>query len=155
MNASVDTDRIERSILIQATRERVWRALTDAEQFGAWFGADLAGKSFKQGERTRGHFTSPSHADRFFDVVIERIEPQDRMAFFWHPYPVEPGIDYESEEPTLVSFHLEDAPGNAILLTVVESGFDKVPPQRRRKAFEMHSAGWDQQLQNVARHAGT
>jgi uncharacterized protein YndB with AHSA1/START domain len=153
MTTVSDTDRIERSILINASRERVWRALSNAEEFGAWFGVDLSGQVFKPGARARGQLTQCGHADSFFDAVIERIEPQDVLSFHWHPYALDPAVDYANEQPTLVTFMLEDAPGNATLLTVVESGFDKVPPERRREAFEMHSAGWEAQLQNVARHA--
>jgi len=152
MTTALDTDRVERSILINASRERVWRALTNAEEFGAWFGADLSGQAFKPGERARGKFSHEEFPDSYFDAVVERIEPQDMMSFYWHPFAVDPAVDYSQEEPTLVTFTLKDAPGNGILLTVVESGFDKVPAHRRRKAFEMHSSGWEFQLQNIARH---
>jgi uncharacterized protein YndB with AHSA1/START domain len=150
-----DTDRIERSILIDAARERVWRALSNAEEFGAWFGAKLAGQAFAPGQRARGPMTHQGYEHVYFDAVIERIEPQDMLSFHWHPYAVDPQVDYAPEQPTLVTFTLQDAPGNATLLTVVESGFDKVPAQRRRKAFEMHTEGWEAQLRNVARHASS
>jgi len=153
MTSALDTDRVERSILINATRERVWRALANAEEFGAWFGADLSGQVFKPGERARGRFSHKEFPDSYFDAVVERIEPQELMSFHWHPYAVDPAIDYAQEQPTLVTFTLAEAPGKGILLTVVESGFDKVPASRRRKAFEMHSSGWEFQLQNIARYA--
>ncbi|MDB5949579.1 MAG: vanillate O-demethylase oxidoreductase VanB [Massilia sp.] len=155
MTTASDTDRIERSILINATRARVWRALSNAEEFGAWFGVNLAGQVFAPGVRARGQLTHCGHEDIVFDALIERIEPEDVLSFHWHPYAVDPAIDYAQEQPTLVTFTLADAPGDAILLTVVESGFDKVPPQRRRQAFEMNSGGWEAQLKNIARHAGS
>ncbi len=155
MTTVTDTDRIERSILIQASRERVWRALSNAEEFGAWFGANLSGQVFKPGERARGQVTQCGHEHVYFDAVIQRIQPQDLLSFHWHPYAVDPAVDYSDEQPTLVIFTLKDAPGNAILLTVVESGFDKVPLHRRREAFEMHTGGWEEQLQNIARHASS
>jgi uncharacterized protein YndB with AHSA1/START domain len=150
-----DTDRIERSILINAPRERVWRALTNADEFGAWFGADLTGQQFQPGQRARGRITHCGYTDNFFDAVIERIQPQDLMSFHWHPFAVNPSIDYAAEEPTLVTFTLKDVPGQGVLLTVVESGFDKVPASRRREAFEMNSPGWEAQLHNVARYASS
>jgi uncharacterized protein YndB with AHSA1/START domain len=153
MTQASDTDRIERSILINAPRERVWRALTNANEFGAWFGADLAGQEFSPGRRARGRITHCGYTDNFFDAVIERIQPQDLMSFHWHPFAVDPAIDYAAEEPTLVTFTLKDVPGQGVLLTVVESGFDKVPASRRREAFEMNSPGWEAQLHNVARYA--
>lgn len=154
MRDVIDTDRIERSIHINGSRDRVWRALTNAEEFGAWFGADLAGQAFTPGQRTRGPITMPGCEGLYFDAVTERIEPQDLLSFHWHPYSGEPAPDYTGEQPTLVTFTLKDVPGKGVLLTVVESGFDKVPAHRRRKAFELHEEGWDLQLQNVARHAG-
>jgi uncharacterized protein YndB with AHSA1/START domain len=155
MTTVSDTDRIERSILINASRARVWRALSNAEEFGAWFGVNLAGQVFAPGVRARGQLTHGGHEHIFFDVLIERIEPQEALSFHWHPYAVDPAIDYSQEQPTLVTFTLKDAPGDGILLTVIESGFDKVPPQRRRQAFEMNSGGWEAQLKNVARHASS
>ena len=155
MTQASDTDRIERSILINAPRERVWRALTNADEFGAWFGADLAGQQFQPGRRARGRITHCGYTDNFFDAVIERIQPQDLMSFHWHPFAVNPAIDYAAEQPTLVTFTLKDVPGQGVLLTVVESGFDKVPASRRREAFEMNSPGWEAQLHNVARYASS
>ena len=155
MTTTTDTDRIERSIVINASRERVWRALSNAEEFGAWFGVNLAGQSFKPGQRTRGLLSGCGHEDVYFDALVERIEPQDALSFRWHPYSVDTAVDYSTEQRTLVTFMLKDAPGNGTLLTVVESGFDNIPAHRRRQAFEMHTKGWEAQLQNVVRHVGS
>lgn len=154
MSTVTDTDRIERSILIKGSRERVWQALTDAAQFGAWFGADLAGQVFAPGQQVRGKMTQPGCEHITFDALVERVEPQTVLTFRWHPYAVDPAIDYSGEQRTLVTFTLKDAPGNGILLTVVESGFDQVPAHRRAEAFRLHGEGWEYQLQNVARHVG-
>jgi uncharacterized protein YndB with AHSA1/START domain len=151
---SSETDRIERSTLINAPRERVWELLSNAEQFGTWFGANLKGQAFAPGQRARGNITYPGYEHIFFDVLVERVEPQDLLAFRWHPYAVDPAVDYTDEEPTLVTFTLTDAPGNGTLLKVVESGFDKVPPHRRLEAFRMNSGGWEAQMENIKRHAG-
>jgi len=156
MSTVLDNDRIERSILINAPRERVWRALTNAEEFGTWFGAKLEGQSFAPGQRARGQISAATcgHEHVWFDVVVERIEPQHLFSYRWHPYAIDPSVDYAKEQPTLVTFTLKDAPGKGTLLTVVESGFDKVPPQRRLEAFRMNSHGWEAQLNNILRHAG-
>jgi uncharacterized protein YndB with AHSA1/START domain len=153
MNEAGSTDSLERSILIQAPRARIWQALTDAEQFGQWFGANLAGATFAPGQRVRGPITICGHEHVFFDALVERIEPQDLMSYRWHPYAVDPAIDYAKETPTLVTFTLHDAGANATLLKVVESGFDKVPPERRVEAFHMNGRGWAFQLENIARYA--
>ena len=147
------SNQIERQILINAPRARVWQALTTAEQFGRWFGAKLEGQQFVIGQRTRGQITICGHEHAWFDVVIERMEPQDRFAYRWHPYAVDPAVDYDKEEPTLVTFTLKDAANNSTLLTVVESGFDNVPPHRRLEAFRMNSRGWEAQLNNIANYA--
>ncbi|MDB5763681.1 MAG: vanillate O-demethylase oxidoreductase VanB [Herminiimonas sp.] len=128
MNTASDTDRIKRSVVINALRERVWRALSNAEAFGTWFGANLKGQTFAPGQRARGQITIPGYEHVYFDVVIERIEPQDLLSYHWHPYAVDPAMDYTKEQPTLVTFMLKDTPDNGTLLTVVESGFDNVPP---------------------------
>ena len=156
MKTESDSNRIERSIVINAPRDRVWRALATAEEFGRWFGAELAGQTFAPGQRARGRMdASCGHDNVWFDVVIERIEPQDLFSYRWHPYAVDPAVDYSREEPTLVTFTLKDSPGQGTLLTVVESGFDKVPPHRRLEAFRMHGSGWEAQLENIARHVSS
>lgn len=152
MSNTLDSDRIERSLVINAPRERVWRALSNAEEFGTWFGARLEGQTFAPGQRARGQITISGYEHVWFDVVIERIEPQDLFSFHWHPYAVDPSVDYSKEEPTLVTFTLKDTPGSGTLLTVVESGFDNVPPHRRLEAFRMNSGGWEGQMNNIARH---
>jgi uncharacterized protein YndB with AHSA1/START domain len=152
VTADSDTDRIERSVVIDASRERVWRALSDAEEFGTWFGADLAGQTFVPGGHARGRITYPGYEHVFFDVVIERVEPPDLLSFRWHPYAVDPALDYSAEPPTLVTFTLADAPGGRTLLKLVESGFDSIPPARRREAFRMNSQGWEGQMDNIVRH---
>ena len=147
-----DTDRIERTVVLDAPRARVWRALTDAEAFGTWFRADLKGQAFAPGKKTRGRMAIPGFEHVFFDVKVDRVEPMDRFSFHWHPAAVEPGVDYSHETPTLVTFTLKDAPGGKTELKVVESGFDQVPAHRREQAFRMDSQGWDGQLRNIARH---
>ena len=147
-----DTDRIERSILIRAPRDRVWRALADAEEFGRWFGADLKGQAFVPGARTQGPITIEGYRHVLFDVIVERVEAPRVLAWRWHPYAVDKQVDYSQEQRTLVTFTLEEAPGGT-LLKIVESGFDQVPPGRRLEAFRMNTGGWEGQLENVQRHA--
>ena len=142
------TDRIERSIQINAPRSRVWRALANAEEFGSWFGANLKGQTMAPGRRVQGAITIKGYEHVMFDVMVERVEPETLLAFRWHPYAVDPAIDYSKEERTLVTFMLADA-GSGTLLKTVESGFDKVPPSRRMEAFRMNSGGWDGQLKNI------
>jgi len=145
-------DRIERSIHIRAPRSRVWCALADAEEFGRWFGADLQGQRFAAGQRTRGPIMIEGYRHVMFDVVVDRIEPERLLSWRWHPAAVDPKVDYSGEEATLVTFTLEDA-GTGTLLKVVESGFERVPPERRFEAFRMNTGGWEAQLENIRRHA--
>jgi uncharacterized protein YndB with AHSA1/START domain len=145
------TDRIERSILLKAPRSRVWQALSNAEEFGRWFGVTLTGKTFAAGTRVQGHVTHPGYEHVVWDVVIERVDPERLLSWRWHPAAVDMSIDYSREPTTLVVFELEDAKGGT-RLRVVESGFDNVPPSRRLHAFRMNSGGWDAQLKNIERH---
>jgi uncharacterized protein YndB with AHSA1/START domain len=152
MSPPSDTDRIERSVVVKAPRERVWRAISNAEEFGTWFGVNLEGQTFASGQLVRGPITIPGYEHIIWEVRIERIEPPNMLSFRWHPYAIDPNVDYRKEEPTLVTFMLTDAPGNSTLLTVVESGFDQVPPERRLEAFRMNSRGWSAQMDNITRH---
>jgi uncharacterized protein YndB with AHSA1/START domain len=149
MNSSAD--RIERKILLKAPRSRVWRALTNAEEFGDWFGVAFKGKTFAAGKQVQGQVTYPGFEHVVFDVLIERMEPEGLLSFRWHPYAVDPSVDYSKEPTTLVVFELKEVDGGT-LLSVVESGFDNVPPARRLEAFRMNSGGWDEQMQNIEKH---
>ena len=123
-------DRIERSIEIRAPLARVWRALADAEEFGAWFGVELAGQTFVAGNSVKGRITHPGYEHLVFTAQVERVEPERRLAFRWHPYAIDPATDYSSEATTLVEFELE-ATTEGTRLRVVESGFDALPPASR------------------------
>jgi uncharacterized protein YndB with AHSA1/START domain len=144
------SDRIEKTIVLKAPRARVWRALSDAKEFGVWFRVDLDGP-FVEGATVRGRITYPGYEHLTMEVVVDRIEPQRLFSYRWHPYAVEPGVDYSAEPTTLVEFRLEDVPGGT-RLTVVESGFDRIPAARREEAFRMNEGGWAEQMLNVERH---
>lgn len=148
------TDRIERSVLINAPVSRVWRALTDAEAFGGWFGVALKGKRFVAGQQVQGQITIPGFEHVVFDVLIDRVEPEQLFSYRWHPYAVDPAVDYAQEPTTLVVFTLKEAEGGT-LLSVVESGFDNIPLARRAEAVRMNSGGWEGQLRNIQTYVTT
>jgi len=149
MNTS--TDRIERKIVLKATRARVWRALTNIDEFNSWFGVRLKGKQFTAGERFTGNVTYPGYEHLSMEVTIEQCEPEKQLSWRWHPHAVDAQRDYSAEPTSLVEFRLEDAAGGT-LLTVVESGFDQIPPDRRLQAFRGNTEGWEIQMQNIAKH---
>ena len=144
------TDRIEKTILLRAPRARVWRALTDADEFGTWFRVKLEGP-FRAGATVRGRITYPGYEHVTMEMQIERLEPERLFAYRWHPYAIEPGVDYASEPTTLVEFRLDEVP-RGTRLTVVESGFDRLPKGRRDEAFRMNEGGWSEQMANIERH---
>jgi uncharacterized protein YndB with AHSA1/START domain len=143
------TDRIEKQVTINAPRSRVWRAISDAQEFGAWFKVDLAGVTFRPGEQATGKMTYPGYEGHPFEIFVERIEPERSFSFRWHPYGIDESVDYSGEPLTLIEFVLEDVEGGT-RLTVTESGFDQIPLSRRAEAFRMDSEGWAIQVQNVA-----
>jgi uncharacterized protein YndB with AHSA1/START domain len=147
MSTTTSTDRIEKLVNLSAPRSRVWRALTDVKQFNAWFGSALTG-TFTPGAEVSGKLTFKNYEHLTMTLWIETMEPERFFSFRWHPYAIEPGIDYSAEPTTLVTFTLEDA-GGGTMLTIVESGFDAIPESRRAKAFSMNSAGWDGQAKNI------
>jgi uncharacterized protein YndB with AHSA1/START domain len=144
------TDRIEKKALLRAPRPRVWRAIVDAEEFGAWFCVRLQGP-FAEGATVRGQITYPGYEHLTMEVRVERIEPERYFAYRWHPGAIEPGVDYGAEPTTLVEFRLDEAEGGT-LLTIVESGFDRIPLARRDAAFRQNEAGWTEQTRNIERH---
>src|SRR5207249_11765012 len=136
-----------RTVVIHAPRRRVWRALTNAEEFGTWFGVKVEG-AFAPGARMRGAITHPGYEHLTWEITIERMEPERLFSWRWHPYAVEPGIDYSQEPSTLVVFELTEV-AEGTRLTVVESGFDQIPLARRAEAFRMNSDGWTYQMQAI------
>ena len=140
-------DRIEKQVILDAPRSRVWRALTDVAQFNAWFGVKLSAP-FAPGAEVSGQITIRDYDHVTMTIWIEAMEPERFFSFRWHPYAIEPGVDYAAEPTTLVSFTLEDA-GQGTRLTIVESGFDAIPESRRAKAFAMNSSGWAGQAENI------
>ncbi len=158
---TTSTDRIEKKILLRAPRHRVWTALTDSRQFGSWFGMRFDGP-FEAGRTMRGTLTPTTvdpeiaalqkqHEGLVFDFQVDRIEPERLFSFRWHPHAVDRDADYSGEEPTLVEFTLAEAEGG-ILLTVTESGFDKIPVARRAKAFAANDGGWAKQMTMIEKY---
>ncbi len=143
-------DRIEKKILLRAPRSRVWRALTDAREFSQWFEVALEGE-FRAGQRIAGPVTYPGYEYLTMEAWVERIEPEALFSFRWHPFAIERGVDYSKEPTTTVEFRLEEVP-DGTLLTVTETGFQRLPAARRGPAHEANSGGWDTQLQNIERH---
>lgn len=140
-------DRIEKSVELHAPVSRVWRALTDHNEFGAWFRVRLD-SPFKVGEEVRGQVLYPGYENLTWRAVVQQIDPQQYFAFTWHPYAVDPGQDYSEETPTLVEFRLEPATAGT-RLTITESGFTDLPDQRRNEAFLRNEDGWTQQISNI------
>jgi uncharacterized protein YndB with AHSA1/START domain len=151
---SSPSDRIERQVLLKAPRSRVWRALSNAEGFGGWFGVALKGGTFTVGQRVRGQVTYPGYEHVVFEVLIDRLEPECCLCWRWHPAAIERAVDYSPEATMLVACELQEV-DRGTLLSVVESGFDKVPPPRRADAFRMNSGGWDEQMKNIEAHVAT
>lgn len=155
------TDRIEKRIVLRASRERVWSAISDAKQFGTWFGVEFEG-AFAVGSHLEGKLvptkvdaeiakTQEPYAGMTFHVFVERIEPMRVFAFRWHPYFVDPEEDYTKEPTTLVTFELHEA-AEGILLTITESGFDQIPLERRATAFAENEQGWTAQTRLIEKY---
>jgi uncharacterized protein YndB with AHSA1/START domain len=141
---------IEKRIEVAAPVSRVWRALTDHREFGEWFRVKLDGP-FQVGQASRGNITYPGYEHVKWEAVVKEMKPEQLFSFTWHPYAVEPGVDYSQEPPTLVEFRLQ-ATKVGTLLVITESGFDKIPAHRRMEALRMNSGGWEEQTRNISRH---
>src|SRR5262245_42218882 len=155
------TDRIVKTVVLRAPRDRVWSAIADAKQFGTWFGVELDG-SFVAGKTLNARIR-PTQVDaeiakmqqKFdgmaFEIMVERVDAMRELAFRWHPATVYESVDYTSEPTTLVQFVLEEVAGGT-QLTITESGFDRLPPERRAKAFEANDGGWQKQTELIAKY---
>jgi uncharacterized protein YndB with AHSA1/START domain len=156
MTATTDkpqtTDRIEKRFEVKAKRSRVWRAISDAGEFGAWFGMQLD-RPFAAGATVRGALTLPGYEHISLEIQVERIEPERYFSYRWHPYPMNPKVDYSAEPTTLVEFRLEEAAGGTAVM-ITESGFDRLPSSRRAEAFRMNDAGWTGQSKKLASYVG-
>jgi uncharacterized protein YndB with AHSA1/START domain len=149
MNES--TNRIEKQILLKAPRSKVWRALTEPQEFGAWFGVHLTGPSMAAGQHLSGNVTYTGYEHVVLEIWIEKIEPERYLSWRWHPAAIEPGVDYSAEPKTLVEFDLLEVQGGT-LFKVAESGFDGIPLARRAKVFGMNTRGWEEQMMNIGKH---
>jgi len=149
-NDTKSTDRIEKRIVLRAPRTRVWRAITNAAEFGTWFRVKLEG-AFTEGRPIRGRMAIPDYEHLTLEMLIERIDPERYFSYRWHPYAVDPAADYSAEPTTLVEFTLEETDGGTAV-TIVESGFDRIPLARQAEAFRMNDKGWDGQINHLARY---
>jgi uncharacterized protein YndB with AHSA1/START domain len=145
-------DRIEKRIELKAPVARVWRALTDYREFGEWFQVKVEGP-FVRGQVSRGHITYPGYEHLPWEAVVKAMEPERLFSFTWHPYAVDPKMDYSAEPQTLVEFRLEKT-AQGTLLVVTESGFDGIPAGRRAEAFLRNDGGWTEQMKNIERYVG-
>jgi uncharacterized protein YndB with AHSA1/START domain len=155
------TDRIEKKVVLNAPQERVWRAISDSKEFGAWFGMAFDAP-FVQGNRMTGKIVPTTvdaevaklqkpHEGKAFEIIIDRIEPMRKLSFRWHPFAIDPSVDYSKEPTTLVTFDLEKVSGGT-QLTITESGFDKIPLARRAEAFKANEGGWQKQTELIAKY---
>ena len=162
MNDSADTpDRIQKKITLRAPQSRVWQAVSDAKKFGSWFGVDFEGP-FVAGRSLHGRMRptevdaevaelQEAHRGKAFDWSVEKIEPESRIVFRWHPFAIEPDVDYSKEPTTQIVFELRTIP-EGTELTITESGFSKIPLERRAKAFAANEGGWQYQTKLLEKY---
>jgi uncharacterized protein YndB with AHSA1/START domain len=154
----MSTDRIEKKVLLRAPLARVWRAISDATEFGSWFGVKFD-TPFTPGVKLRGVVVPTTvneevakaqkpYEGKPFEITVEQMEPERLFSFRWHPFAVAPGVDYSLEPTTLVAFTLEKS-AEGIMLTITESGFDQIPLARRAKAFSANEGGWSKQVELI------
>lgn len=157
----MNTDQIEKNILLKASRDRVWQAISDSASFGAWFGVEFDGP-FAVGMSMTGRIVPTKvdpevarlqepHTGKPFWISVECIDPMKRFAFRWHPFAIDPNHDYSQDPTTLVTFELSDGE-EGTLLTITESGFDQLPVERRAQAFEANEGGWTHQTKLIEKY---
>lgn len=156
------SDRIEKKVTLNAPIARVWRAISNSSEFGTWFGVEFDGP-FVAGQRVTGKIVPTKvdpkiaemqkpHEGMAFDFTVDRIEPERLFSFRWHPFAIDPNVDYSNEPATLVVFELQQVDEGSTLLTITESGFDRIPLERRAKAFTANEGGWDHQAKLIEKY---
>jgi uncharacterized protein YndB with AHSA1/START domain len=149
----MDNDRVEKFIELRAPRDRVWRAISSAKQFGTWFGLgeplELEG-DFAPGAAIIGRWGTGDGAVRELFCTVEQVEPERLLAFRWLPYELPPGEDPANHPTTRIEFRLEDT-ATGTRLTVSESGFSKLPTDKQYTR-ERNGRGWAVQVQAIAAH---
>lgn len=157
----MNSDRIQKTIVLKAPLERVWRAIIDSRRFGQWFGVEIDGP-FVAGQPASGRIAptmvdsdvarlQQPYAGLPWRVLVERIEPMTLFAFRWRPHALDLDHDHADEPMTLVTFELTQVE-DGVRLTITESGFDQIPPERRAQAMEGNDAGWAHQTRLIARY---
>jgi len=148
-----NTDKIEKQIILKAPRSRVWRAITDYKEFGTWFRAKME-TPFVVGKIAHGQITYPGYEHLKLEALVETMDPEHTFVFRWHPGSDAQDLSFDKDPTTRVEFRLDDAPGGGTRLTLVESGFDALPPALREKAFRDNDGGWTEQMKNIEAHVG-
>ena len=158
---STVSDSIEKKIVLRAPRSRVWRAISDSREFGAWFGMELDGP-FVAGQPIQGRIMPTTvdpevakmqepHKGKAAKFSVDRIEPEHLFSMRWHPFAIDPNVDYSNEPTTLITFALSDVK-DGTLLTITESGFDRIPLERRAQAFRANEGGWEHQTKLIEKY---
>jgi uncharacterized protein YndB with AHSA1/START domain len=140
-------DRIEKKVELKAPISKVWKAISNPSEFGEWFRVKFE-TPFIPGQVCKGRLTYPGYEHYPFEITVREMKPEYYFSFNWHPYAVDLERDYSSEKPTLVELRLKEV-GEATVLSIVESGFEQVPQDRREEAFQMNEGGWSQQIENI------
>lgn len=147
------SNRIDKEIELKAPVSRVWRAITDHQQFGEWFKVNIEAP-FEAGKVSVWKFTHPGYENLRTEAVVKEIKPESYFSYTWHPFAIDPKVDYSHEAPTLVEFRLEPTAAGT-LLKISESGFENVPEHRRAEAFKMDEGGWTSQIKNIANYVAS
>ncbi len=152
-------DAIVKTVTLKADLDRVWRAISDAQEFGQWFGMRFDAPAFTPHSKMTGRITptvvndevaamQKPHEGMAFEMVIADIEPKSLFSFRWHPYAIDKTRDHSHEPMTLITFALKEVEGG-VHLTITESGFNAIPIERRAEAFAADSGGWAKQLELI------
>ncbi|NNE59565.1 MAG: SRPBCC family protein [Woeseia sp.] len=145
-----DQDRIEKLVDLAAPISRVWRALTNHEEFGQWFRVRLDGP-FKVGEMTTGNITYPGYEHVKWESMTEQMEHERLFAFSWPPRAIDPDTIYDEDAKVVVEFRLTPSE-KGTCLTITETGFLQFPESKRLEVLRSNKQGWDIQAENVAAH---
>jgi uncharacterized protein YndB with AHSA1/START domain len=134
---------IERSIWINAPRDRVWHAITDPQRIQQWFSPTTPWECSELAVGGRLYVRDPDTGAEMYVQVIERMEPPAH--FITRTVPEPPGI------PHVTIYALAEERGGT-RLTLTHTGYELAPADQRAAQVEQNAFGFGMMLENIQAH---
>lgn len=140
-------DVIQREIVINAPKERVYDAIANPELVVKWFPETLEGK-YEVGEQPIFGFGEHGRNQ----VCIVDAQPHDYFAYRWVPGGNHFLGNVNTVANTLVEFHIKELNSESCKVILTETGFAGLPEEIAEASFNQNSGGWDFMLGRLVKY---